>query len=186
MLKSFIQIQNERWWDSDPGYCCFCSLLKAKVCVPQVELLTSLKSLHKHVEVPQLPTEFDGTFPFSHNSWICFRTVRFCCLERFYWHGRAYHVQYRQNIEKIAIKRHHSCFLQSLSNDRDAPLFLSEGWAVDQSLWGRNKSSPKHYPQPGVYSSASYCRGTVHPSQCFYLSRLVCDTCFLWGGRLTV
>ncbi|XP_047007681.1 puratrophin-1 isoform X2 [Ictalurus punctatus] len=40
----------------------------------QVELLTSLKSLHKHVEVSQLPTEFDGTFPFSHNSWICFRT----------------------------------------------------------------------------------------------------------------
>lgn len=41
-----------------------------------MELLTSLKSLHKHVEVSQLPTEFDGTFPFSHNSWICFRTVR--------------------------------------------------------------------------------------------------------------
>ncbi|XP_053473323.1 rho guanine nucleotide exchange factor 40 isoform X2 [Ictalurus furcatus] len=40
----------------------------------QVELLTSLKSLHKHIEVSQLPTEFDGTFPFSHNSWICFRT----------------------------------------------------------------------------------------------------------------
>ncbi|XP_058237618.1 uncharacterized protein plekhg4 isoform X2 [Hemibagrus wyckioides] len=40
----------------------------------QVELLTSLKSLHKHIEVSQLPTEFDGTFPFTHNSWICFRT----------------------------------------------------------------------------------------------------------------
>ncbi|KAK3510121.1 hypothetical protein QTP70_026837, partial [Hemibagrus guttatus] len=40
----------------------------------QVELLTSLKSLHKHIEASQLPTEFDGTFPFSHNSWICFRT----------------------------------------------------------------------------------------------------------------
>ncbi|XP_047671524.1 uncharacterized protein plekhg4 isoform X3 [Tachysurus fulvidraco] len=40
----------------------------------QVELLTSLKSLHKHIEVSQLPTEFDGTFPFSHSSWICFRT----------------------------------------------------------------------------------------------------------------
>lgn len=51
-------------------------LLQAHVRVLQVELLTSLKSLHKHVEVSQLPTEFDGTFPFSHNSWICFRTVR--------------------------------------------------------------------------------------------------------------
>uniref|UniRef100_A0A8B9KAT8 Pleckstrin homology domain containing, family G (with RhoGef domain) member 4 n=1 Tax=Astyanax mexicanus TaxID=7994 RepID=A0A8B9KAT8_ASTMX len=40
----------------------------------QVELLTSLKSLHKHIDVSQLPTEFDGTFPFSHPNWICFRT----------------------------------------------------------------------------------------------------------------
>ncbi|XP_072527116.1 pleckstrin homology domain-containing family G member 4B isoform X2 [Salminus brasiliensis] len=40
----------------------------------QVELLTSLKSLHKHIDVSQLPAEFDGTFPYSHTSWICFRT----------------------------------------------------------------------------------------------------------------
>ncbi|XP_030649983.1 uncharacterized protein plekhg4 [Chanos chanos] len=40
----------------------------------QVELLTSLKSLHKHVDISQLPAEFDGTFPFSHISWIGFRT----------------------------------------------------------------------------------------------------------------
>ncbi|XP_063044691.1 puratrophin-1 isoform X2 [Engraulis encrasicolus] len=40
----------------------------------QLELLTSLKSLHKHVDVSQLPTEYDGTFPFSHASWMCFRT----------------------------------------------------------------------------------------------------------------
>ncbi|XP_051563410.1 uncharacterized protein LOC127446483 [Myxocyprinus asiaticus] len=39
----------------------------------QVELLTSLKSLYKHVDISQLPTEFYGTFPYSHNSWICFR-----------------------------------------------------------------------------------------------------------------
>ncbi|XP_051966564.1 uncharacterized protein LOC127632025 isoform X2 [Xyrauchen texanus] len=39
----------------------------------QVELLTSLKSLYKHVDISQLPAEFDGTFPYSHNSWICFR-----------------------------------------------------------------------------------------------------------------
>ncbi|KAJ8272177.1 hypothetical protein COCON_G00110360 [Conger conger] len=39
----------------------------------QFELLTSLKSLHKHVDMSQLPTEFDGTFPFSHGSWINFR-----------------------------------------------------------------------------------------------------------------
>uniref|UniRef100_A0A3B4E112 Pleckstrin homology domain containing, family G (with RhoGef domain) member 4 n=1 Tax=Pygocentrus nattereri TaxID=42514 RepID=A0A3B4E112_PYGNA len=40
----------------------------------QMELLTSLKSLHKHIDISQLPIEFDGTFPFSHASWICFRT----------------------------------------------------------------------------------------------------------------
>ncbi|KAK2913877.1 hypothetical protein Q8A67_002276 [Cirrhinus molitorella] len=39
----------------------------------QVELLTSLKSLYKHVDTAQLPTEFEGTFPYSHSSWICFR-----------------------------------------------------------------------------------------------------------------
>uniref|UniRef100_A0A673MBI9 Uncharacterized LOC107740484 n=1 Tax=Sinocyclocheilus rhinocerous TaxID=307959 RepID=A0A673MBI9_9TELE len=39
----------------------------------QVELLTSLKSLYKHVDIAQLPTEFEGTFPYSHSSWICFR-----------------------------------------------------------------------------------------------------------------
>nr|XP_009301619.1 uncharacterized protein plekhg4 isoform X1 [Danio rerio] len=39
----------------------------------QVELLTSLKSLYKHVDVSQLPTEFEGTFPYAHSSWVSFR-----------------------------------------------------------------------------------------------------------------
>ncbi|XP_059848408.1 uncharacterized protein plekhg4 [Hypanus sabinus] len=39
----------------------------------QFETLTSLKSLHKHIESNQLPSELDGTFPYSHSSWICFR-----------------------------------------------------------------------------------------------------------------
>ncbi|XP_048462034.1 uncharacterized protein plekhg4 isoform X2 [Rhincodon typus] len=39
----------------------------------QFELLTSLKSLHKHVESHQLPPEFDGTLPYSHSNWMCFR-----------------------------------------------------------------------------------------------------------------
>ncbi|XP_072374479.1 pleckstrin homology domain-containing family G member 4B isoform X2 [Scyliorhinus torazame] len=39
----------------------------------QFELLTSLKSLHKHVESNQLPPEFDGTFPYCHSNWMCFR-----------------------------------------------------------------------------------------------------------------
>ncbi|XP_072403579.1 pleckstrin homology domain-containing family G member 4B isoform X1 [Chiloscyllium punctatum] len=39
----------------------------------QFELLTSLKSLHKYVESHQLPPEFDGTLPYSHSNWMCFR-----------------------------------------------------------------------------------------------------------------
>ncbi|XP_069757514.1 pleckstrin homology domain-containing family G member 4B isoform X2 [Narcine bancroftii] len=39
----------------------------------QLELLTSLKSLHKFIESNQLTPEFDGTFPYSHSNWMCFR-----------------------------------------------------------------------------------------------------------------
>ncbi|XP_078257652.1 pleckstrin homology domain-containing family G member 4B [Rhinoraja longicauda] len=39
----------------------------------QFELLTALKSLHKHVENNQLPPEFDGTSAYSHSDWMCFR-----------------------------------------------------------------------------------------------------------------
>lgn len=77
-----------------------------------------------------------------------------------------YCVQCWQNIERIdseVIKQHLSFVL--INNDRGATLFVSEGWAVDQSLWGRNKSSAKHCQQPEVYSSASYCRGTVLTAQ---------------------
>ncbi|XP_062247086.1 puratrophin-1 [Platichthys flesus] len=42
--------------------------------VPQVEVLHSLKSLQKHVELQQLPTEFGGSFSFSQRSWLCFRS----------------------------------------------------------------------------------------------------------------
>ncbi|KAM4017703.1 puratrophin-1 isoform 2-T2 [Anomaloglossus baeobatrachus] len=40
----------------------------------QFELLTSVKSLHKHVEASQLPAAFSGTFPYSHQDWLTFRT----------------------------------------------------------------------------------------------------------------
>ncbi|KAK2854355.1 hypothetical protein Q5P01_007016 [Channa striata] len=40
----------------------------------QVETLSSLKSVQKHVELHQLPTELGGSFSFSHNSWLCFRS----------------------------------------------------------------------------------------------------------------
>ncbi|XP_041123907.1 rho guanine nucleotide exchange factor 40 isoform X2 [Polyodon spathula] len=53
----------------------------------QFELLTSLKSLHKHMDASQLPLEFDGTFPFCHSDWVCFRTkleqLVQCCRSAF-------------------------------------------------------------------------------------------------------
>ncbi|XP_034535749.1 pleckstrin homology domain-containing family G member 4B isoform X2 [Notolabrus celidotus] len=40
----------------------------------QVEVLNSLKSVQKHVELRQLPAEFGGSFSFSQSSWLCFRS----------------------------------------------------------------------------------------------------------------
>ncbi|XP_064375408.1 puratrophin-1 isoform X2 [Dromaius novaehollandiae] len=39
----------------------------------QFELLTSMKSLHKHIDSSQLPLELDGTFPYCHQDWLSFR-----------------------------------------------------------------------------------------------------------------
>ncbi|OCT84646.1 uncharacterized protein plekhg4.L isoform X2 [Xenopus laevis] len=39
----------------------------------QFDLLTSTKSLHKHIEASQLPLEFDGSFRYCHKDWITFR-----------------------------------------------------------------------------------------------------------------
>lgn len=41
----------------------------------QFELLTSMKSLHKHIDSSQLPLELEGTFPYCHQSWLSFRRV---------------------------------------------------------------------------------------------------------------
>lgn len=50
-----------------------------KVCVDvsvvQVEVLSSPKSVQKHVELRQLPVEFGGSFIFSQSSWVGFRLV---------------------------------------------------------------------------------------------------------------
>ncbi|OCT82485.1 rho guanine nucleotide exchange factor 40 isoform X2 [Xenopus laevis] len=39
----------------------------------QFDLVTSTKSLHKHIEASQLPLEFDGSFQYCHKDWIMFR-----------------------------------------------------------------------------------------------------------------
>ncbi|KAJ7313787.1 hypothetical protein JRQ81_005482 [Phrynocephalus forsythii] len=39
----------------------------------QCEVLTTLKALHRFIDCSQLTAEFDGTFPYNHNDWICFR-----------------------------------------------------------------------------------------------------------------
>uniref|UniRef100_A0A8D0HBD9 Pleckstrin homology and RhoGEF domain containing G4B n=1 Tax=Sphenodon punctatus TaxID=8508 RepID=A0A8D0HBD9_SPHPU len=35
------------------------------------EVITSLKALHRFIDCTQLTSEFDGTFHYSHNDWIC-------------------------------------------------------------------------------------------------------------------
>ncbi|XP_044125247.1 puratrophin-1-like [Bufo gargarizans] len=40
----------------------------------QFDVLTSVKSLHKHIEASQLPPTFNGTFPYCHQDWLSFRT----------------------------------------------------------------------------------------------------------------
>uniref|UniRef100_A0A4W6CVR1 Pleckstrin homology domain containing, family G (with RhoGef domain) member 4 n=1 Tax=Lates calcarifer TaxID=8187 RepID=A0A4W6CVR1_LATCA len=50
------------------------SLRLDKPAAPQVEVLSSLKSVQKHVELHQLPAEFGGSFSFSQSSWLSFRS----------------------------------------------------------------------------------------------------------------
>ncbi|XP_073461947.1 puratrophin-1 isoform X2 [Aquarana catesbeiana] len=40
----------------------------------QFDVLTTTKSLHKHIEASQLPPNFYGTFPYCHRDWLSFRT----------------------------------------------------------------------------------------------------------------
>ena len=42
----------------------------------QCELVGSLKALHKLVDSSQLTADLEGSFPYSHSAWICFRRVR--------------------------------------------------------------------------------------------------------------
>uniref|UniRef100_A0A4W3IS91 Uncharacterized protein n=1 Tax=Callorhinchus milii TaxID=7868 RepID=A0A4W3IS91_CALMI len=46
------------------------------VCYIQMEVLTSLKALHKFIESNQLTEDLEGTFPYSHSDWTQFRMVR--------------------------------------------------------------------------------------------------------------
>ncbi|XP_029796996.1 pleckstrin homology domain-containing family G member 4B [Suricata suricatta] len=39
----------------------------------QCEVVGSLKALHKRVDSSQLTADLDGSFPYSHSDWICFR-----------------------------------------------------------------------------------------------------------------
>ncbi|XP_069476696.1 pleckstrin homology domain-containing family G member 4B isoform X2 [Ambystoma mexicanum] len=43
-----------------------------KECAVQCEVLWSLKALHKHIDSTQLTSELEGTFPYSHSSWLRF------------------------------------------------------------------------------------------------------------------
>ncbi|XP_042332155.1 pleckstrin homology domain-containing family G member 4B isoform X3 [Sceloporus undulatus] len=65
----------------------------------QCEVLTSLKALHRFIDCTQLTAEYDGTFPYNHNDWICFRRK----LEPFVTNCR----------EAIVFLQHSACSLNS-------------------------------------------------------------------------
>nr|XP_054411277.1 pleckstrin homology domain-containing family G member 4B isoform X3 [Pongo abelii] len=44
-----------------------------KDAIIQCEVVSSLKALHKFVDSCQLTADLDGSFPYSHGDWICFR-----------------------------------------------------------------------------------------------------------------
>lgn len=46
-----------------------------KPCALQVETLTSLKALGRHIDSSQLPPELDGAFPYCHSEWVQFFQV---------------------------------------------------------------------------------------------------------------
>ncbi|KAK2081260.1 hypothetical protein P7K49_040659 [Saguinus oedipus] len=41
----------------------------------QCEVVSSLKGLHRFVNSSQLTADLDGSFPYSHGDWVCFRQV---------------------------------------------------------------------------------------------------------------
>uniref|UniRef100_A0A8C9H6V5 Pleckstrin homology and RhoGEF domain containing G4B n=1 Tax=Piliocolobus tephrosceles TaxID=591936 RepID=A0A8C9H6V5_9PRIM len=47
-----------------------------KDAIIQCEVVSSLKALHKFVDSCQLTTDLDGSFPYSHGDWICFRQLQ--------------------------------------------------------------------------------------------------------------
>ena len=42
---------------------------------PQNEMVTSLKSLLKHIDTTQLTADLDGSFQYDHKHWLSFRQV---------------------------------------------------------------------------------------------------------------
>lgn len=44
-------------------------------CLPQVEVLPSLKALGRYVDPGQLTRDLDGTFPYCHSEWVQFFQV---------------------------------------------------------------------------------------------------------------
>ncbi|XP_061421625.1 uncharacterized protein LOC133350850 isoform X2 [Lethenteron reissneri] len=44
-----------------------------KSSVVQYDIVTSLKSLYKHIDPAQLPQEFEGSHPYCHEDWLTFR-----------------------------------------------------------------------------------------------------------------
>lgn len=54
----------------------------------QVEVLTSLKALHKFIDGSQLTAELDGSLPYSHSDWLQLPQV--CIPSAVHWDSADY------------------------------------------------------------------------------------------------
>uniref|UniRef100_A0A8C4Q737 DH domain-containing protein n=1 Tax=Eptatretus burgeri TaxID=7764 RepID=A0A8C4Q737_EPTBU len=87
-------------------------------CIPQYEVMPTLRSLHKRVDAKQLPPSFDGSLPYHHDAWLC-------CIQK---------LQALKSACKEAL-----LVLQSAMKDikeSPRPLSVEDAWLQERQLRG--------------------------------------------------
>uniref|UniRef100_A0A8C4NMU3 Uncharacterized protein n=1 Tax=Eptatretus burgeri TaxID=7764 RepID=A0A8C4NMU3_EPTBU len=115
--------------------------------VTDFELITSLKSLHKHVESSQLPPTLNGSFNYSHEDWVEFRLVS----AAFYASADEVEVQVKKeehdgmmrsvlsDLRLVCLQREGGATLSRLRREQQAHLIFDDCRYVTilLRLWGR-------------------------------------------------
>uniref|UniRef100_UPI003590185A puratrophin-1-like isoform X2 n=1 Tax=Myxine glutinosa TaxID=7769 RepID=UPI003590185A len=87
-------------------------------CIPQYEVMPTLRSLHKRVDAKQLPSTFDGSLPYHHDAWLC-------CIQKL-------------QALKSACKEALSVLQSAMTNIKESPkpLSVEDAWLQDRQLRG--------------------------------------------------